>query len=242
MTTTVPRGRARADGEPAPPRASDRRRTLLVAALSVVVIAAGVWVVAFSTLLGVRTVRVQGLSVVSASEVRAAAAVPHGRPLVRLDTGAIARRVERLPAVRKAAVSTTFPGTVTIRVTERTAVGYLQGSGRYVLVDADGVQYLTVAKKPVGLPQFGVPAGADSTTAARGVATVAAALGPRLLARVASIEAFDQNAITVLLTDSRVVHWGSAAHSADKARLLPALLGQPGTQFDVSNPDQVVVR
>jgi cell division protein FtsQ len=71
---------------------------------------------------------------------------------------------------------------------------------------------------------------------------VASALGPQLLARVASIDAFDQNAITVLLTDSRVLHWGSADRSSDKARLLPTLLGQPGTQFDVSNPDQVVVR
>jgi cell division protein FtsQ len=231
-----------APGEHASTRDAHRRRLLLIAGAVVVVAAAAVWVVAFSSLLGVRTVRVQGVSVVSAGQVRAAAAVPNGRPLVRLDTGAIVRRVERLPAVRSADVFTTFPGTVTIRVTERTAVGYLPSAGRYVLVDANGVQYLTVSSKPARLPQFGLPAGADSTTAARGVATVASALGPQLLARVASIDAFDQNAITVLLTDSRVLHWGSADRSSDKARLLPTLLGQPGTQFDVSNPDQVVVR
>jgi cell division protein FtsQ len=55
---------------------------------------------------------------------------------------------------------------------------------------------------------------------------------------VQSIEALDPAAITLVLRGDRVVRWGSAARSPDKARILPALLKQPGTQFDLSDPDQ----
>jgi cell division protein FtsQ len=55
---------------------------------------------------------------------------------------------------------------------------------------------------------------------------------------VRSIEALDPNAITLVLTRQRVVSWGSAQRSADKARVLPALLARSGVQHvDVTNPD-----
>jgi hypothetical protein len=38
------------------------------------------------------------------------------------------------------------------------------------------------------------------------------------------------------------VHWGSAAQSAEKARVLPTLLKQPGTQIDVTDPAQPFTR
>ena len=38
------------------------------------------------------------------------------------------------------------------------------------------------------------------------------------------------------------VAWGSAAQSPAKARVLTALLHQPGDQIDVSNPDQPFTR
>jgi cell division protein FtsQ len=85
-----------------------------------------------------------------------------------------------------------------------------------------------------------VPAGPNAMATGHAVATVAAALAPASLAHVASVQAFDPTAITLLLADQRVVRWGSAARSPDKARILPVLLRQPGTTFDVTNPDQVI--
>ena len=61
-------------------------------------------------------------------------------------------------------------------------------------------------------------------------------------ARIASIQALDPNAITLLMHNGRVVRWGSADRSADKARILPALLHQPGSQIDVTDPDQPFLR
>ena len=245
MTTTVPK---QSDADAAEPRvrriapAGARRRVVVVALTAAVLAGVAVWVVAFSSVLGVKTVRVDGAHIVAVADVRAAAGVPHGRPLLRLDTGAIARRVEQLPAVRSARVETSFPDTVVIHVTERTGVGYLKNGPRFVVVDADGVQFRTLRTRPPRLPLFAVPSGPQATASARAVAGVAAALGPRVLRQVTSIEAFDPGAITLVLADGRIVHWGSADRSSDKARILPTLLTQPGQQFDVSNPDQVVAR
>ena len=97
---------------------------------------------------------------------------------------------------------------------------------------------LLVFTRRRGLPLLAVSPGADAKATAQAVAEVAASLTPQLLARVASIQAFDPTAITLLLTDQRVVRWGSADRSADKARILPTLLAQPGSTFDLTDPDQ----
>jgi len=218
-----------------------RIRTLIaVSAAAVLVVALLAWIVAFSPVLGAKTVTVHGAHTLTDAQVRAAAAIKHGTPLVRLDTAAVTRRVSALPDVASATVRTAFPSSVIIRVTERVAVGFLTDGSAYVLVDKTGDQYRTVPTRPTALPLFAVPSGAGAKAAGESVATVAASLAPTLLARVASVQAFDSSAITLLLDDRRVVRWGSADRSADKARILPFLLTRPGTRFDVSNPDQVV--
>ena len=111
-----------------------------------------------------------------------------------------------------------------------------------MLVDRTGDQYRAVPHPPAGLPRFDVPADADSRTTGGAVATVARALPAALLARIDVIHALDPSAITLVLTDGRTVAWGSAAASAAKARVLPALLKQPGNQIDVTDPHQPFTR
>lgn len=215
----------------------------MVIAAAVIAVLVAVWIVAFSPVLGVRTVAVRGAGFVTAAQIRSAAGVKHGTPLLRLDTAPIVRRVEALVGVRSATVTKGYPNSVTITVTERVAVGFLDaGGGSFVLVDAGGVRFRTLTQRPPRLPLLVVPGGAQATASAAAVATVAGDLPAAVLARVQSIQAFDPSAITLLLTDSRVVRWGGVERSADKARVLPALLQQPGTQFDVSDPDAVIAR
>jgi cell division protein FtsQ len=109
-------------------------------------------------------------------------------------------------------------------------------------MDRTGAQFQTTTAAPRGLPELALPTGVLAREAGAAVATVAAALPAALRARVASIQAFDPSAITVLLRDDRVIHWGSAERSGDKAAVLAALLTRPGRVFDVSNPDLVVSR
>lgn len=220
-----------------------RNRTLIaIAVVTVLVAALAVWIVALSPVLGAKTVTVRGTHILTRVQVRVAAAIKPGTPLVRLDTAAVMHRVESLPDVASAAVRTAYPSSVIITVSERVAVGYLVAGRTYVLVDKSGAQYRTVQTRPRALPLFAVPAGPNATATGRAVATVAASLTPKLLATVASVQAFDASAITLLLVDGRVVRWGGADRSADKALILPVLLRQPGTQFDVTDPNQVLTR
>lgn len=218
------------------------RRAIGAVAASVLALVLVIWIVAFSPVLGVKTVQVRGNHLLTVAEVRSAAAVRHGAPLLRLDTGAIARRVQTLPEVKSVSVDTSYPNKVVITVVERTAVGYLDKGASFELVDALGTQFRAVKVRPRQLPLLILPTGLQAGPSAAAVATVAGDLGRALLSRIQSIQALDPTAITLLLNDSRVVRWGSVDRSADKARILPTLLAQPGTQFDVSNPDQVIAR
>lgn len=235
------------DGEAAHDGPDGRRRVpnrvlIISAGVAVLLAALLTWLVAFSPVLGVHEVTVRGTHTLTAAQVRAAAAIRAGTPLVRLDTADVRRRVTALPDVASATVSVSYPQTVVIAIVERRPVGFLAVGTRYVLVDKTGDQYRTVTSAPRALPRFTVPEGPPARATGEALAAVAASLDPRLRSRVASIEGFDPTAITLLLTDQRVVRWGSADRSADKARILPTLLTQPGSTFDVSNPDLVVAR
>lgn len=223
-------------------RTSRRRPLLLGVAAAAVVGVLAIWLVAFSPLLGVRTVTVHGTHAVSAQTVLNAADVHHGTPLLRLDTGAVERRVEQVPGIGSVTVHTSYPSTVVITVTERTAIGVVTSGSGYALVDSSGAQYRTVPARPADLPLFVVPSGAAAQPAARAMATVAAALTPELRARVRSIQALSPDAITLLLHAGRLVHWGSAAQSAEKARILPVLLKHHPSVVDVEDPAQPFTR
>jgi cell division protein FtsQ len=215
-----------------------RRHVLLIAVALVVVVVVAGWLFAFSSVFGVKTVTVHAGGPLSTQQITAAADIAPGTPLLRLDTAAVAHRIEALPDVAAATVRASYPSTVVINVTERVAVGAVQLTKGYALVDKTGDQFRTVATQPRQLPLFVVPSGSEAQASGKAVATAAGALSPALRARIASIQAINPNSITVLLTDHRVVRWGSAAQSAAKARILPALLSRPGTQFDVSDPSE----
>ncbi|HEY7046141.1 MAG TPA: FtsQ-type POTRA domain-containing protein [Jatrophihabitantaceae bacterium] len=231
----------REDDDDLTARRRSARRVALVAG-TIGLIAVLVWMFVFSSVLGAKRVVVHGAHTVPVSRIESVADVPHGRPLLRLDTGAIAGRVEQLPDIAAASVHVSYPSTVVITVTERVAVGYLSVGGTAILVDKSGRQFRTTSTVPKTLPRFDIPAGQQATAAGQAVATVAGALTPAELGKLSSIAATDPTHITLRLRDGRSVIWGSADRSADKAQVLPALLTRPGTTFDVSNPDVVVAR
>ena len=122
-------------------RSEGRRRlkriTLVLGAVAVVVLAA---VVTQTPLLDVDHVRVAGVGGERADDVVEAAAVAPDQPLVSLDGGAVARRVEALPWVASAQVRRSWPATVEVSVTPRRVVAAVQVTDDHVaLVDADGV-------------------------------------------------------------------------------------------------------
>jgi len=199
------------------------------------------WLVGFSSVLGVHSVLVSGTRQLSPAQVEAAAAVRPGSPLSRLDTSAIRARVAKLPEVRTVTVRTSYPSTVLIQVTERVAVGYRATPTGAGLVDAANVQFRIQSKPPAGLPQLAaaLPGQADQAAA---VATVAGALPPELARKVSLISAASTESVTLRLFDGRLVFWGGTDRGTDKARLMTALLRQPGRYYDISDPSTVISR
>ena len=208
----------------------------------VLVVVLLVWMVYGTSVLGVRQVRVEGTEVLTPLEVQQAAAVPDLEPLARVDLGAVRGRVQSLAAVERAVVSRGWPGTLVIRVVERTPVAAVPAGTQFQLIDADGVAYRVVEKRPAGLPvaKLASPGVGDPNT--RAALTVLAALTPGLRAQLTSISVDAPARIRLALRGGRTVIWGDDTASATKAQVATALLRQKGATIDVSAPDVVTIR
>jgi cell division protein FtsQ len=223
-------------------RARQRRlraaRLWLVAAAAVALLALAGWVGYGTSVVGVREVRVTGVSVLSAGEVQQAADIRAGTPLARVDLAAARVRVAKLVPVERVTVTRDWPHTVVVRVTERTAVAAVPQGRKFVLVDRAGVAFHTVPARPSGLPTVAARSAADIGAGVQ----VLLALTPQLRDDLVSVTVDGPARIRLKLAGGRVVVWGDAKRSDLKAKVATALLDRDGMTFDVSVPDVVTIR
>lgn len=200
------------------------------------------WVLLASSWLGVDRLQVTGLERLQAAAVVEAAAVEQGTPLARVDTGAVERRVAALAPVGDVAVRRTWPGTLTVEVTERTPTAGVLTEGRYTLLDAEGVAFAQEAALPQGAVRLQVlePGPEDPSTLA--ALEVYGALPDALRSRVRIVRATSASSVVLRLADGRQVVWGGPGETDTKAAAALALLSKPGTSFDVSAGDVVIVK
>jgi cell division protein FtsQ len=224
-----PRGRP-----PTRRRALVRRWMALFVFLGLVAITV---IVLFTPVLGVRTVDVSGTQALTPEQVRLAAQVPMGTPMIRLDTDAIATKVANLSRVATVDVVRDWPSTILIEVTERKPVATYNGPGGVHLVDATGDDYATVAAAPPGLPTIAVPHVAPNDPATQAVFAVIAAMPQQLRPILVTISAQTPDSVRFALNNGKTVIWGDAGDAAHKSAVLAALLSQPGKVYDVSAPD-----
>ncbi len=213
-----------------------RRRRVAIAVVALAAMAGVLWLLLGSSLLGTRRVEVAGAVELSAQQVRTAAQVPIGTPLLLLDTGTIESRVQQLGRVAAVEVSRSVTGTVHIAVTERTPVAVAPAGEGVHLVDATATSFATVPEAPRGLPELRVPRVAPEAPAARAAVQVLTELPPALLERVKVVSARSPADVVLRLGDGREVHWGGPSQSGRKAAVLGPLLSQPGDIYDVSSP------
>lgn len=200
------------------------------------VVAVGGWIALGTSVFGVRAVEVTGAEIAGEEAVRASAGVTEGTPLLRVDTDAVRDRVAALPSVASVDVSRSWPGTLVIAVTERVAVAVVADDDGFLMVDAAGVVFHRVAEPPDGVARLVVAApGPDDPATIAGL-RVLDALTPRLREELVRVVAESPGRIRLELAGSRVVVWGDAEHSEQKAEVATALLDQPVTRIDVSAP------
>lgn len=219
-------------------------RYLVVLVALVLVAGFGIWAAYFSSWLSVKGVDITGVSgstTLTTRQVRRAAAVPTGGPLLRADLDAVRRRVAALAPVRSVDVTREWPDKVRVVVTERVPVAVIEIGSQLHALDADGVVFSSYKSAPTGLPKVSTPAGTDAA-ALRQAAAVVTAMPRDLADRVDHVEVKSVDEISLALGDGQTVQWGSAADSATKAEVLAALLkAQPHAKaYDVSVPGQPV--
>lgn len=189
----------------------------------------------FTPLLGVRSVRVEGNRALGEQEVLAAAEVPLGESMLRVDTDGIRSRLRENPEVASARAELSWPSTVRLEIEERTPAAFVRDGGAVRLVDAGGVPFNTVPQPPPGLPELQAPSPDDPLV--RAEMSVVASLPPELRGQVLAVTARTPGDLRLRLTEDREVEWGSLRESERKATVLPLLLTQPGRVYNVTSPD-----
>jgi cell division protein FtsQ len=211
------------------------------------IVVAAAWALLGSRFLVVRSAQVTITGrLVSRAQVVSAARIPFGLPLIRVNTGTIARRVEQITQVQSADVSKNWPSTIVIKVQSRTPVFARVVPGGYDIIDRFGVAVRQVAHRPASLPLLS--AGAAAGSAAGNAAAVSAAATvmhelPRGVARrVSEVTAADASDVSVRLTNGVVIVWGDTRGAAQKAQELTLLMRRQARLYDVSAPGTAATR
>lgn len=253
MTTTATRrprstSSERRDGSDARSRRTGsrpaRRRWPWVLALVLVLALAGgaTYVVRSTSIFAVREVAVTGAGERLTAEVQEAVAGELGTPLIRVDTAAVQAGVAGLADVAAVSVGRSWPHTLTVSVTPRVPVAVTNANGAWWLLDAAGLPYRSTPDKPAKLTPVELAAPGPGDPATMAALCVVEALPAGLPSGVQAVRAESPYRVVLRLADQRSVVWGDCSNSARKAAVLPVMLAQPGTVFDISDPSMVTVR
>ena len=214
-----------------------KRRIAL--ALLAAMAAGAIYVLWFSSVFDVRSVRVFGTHYTTRSQVLNAAQVRFGQPIARVNAVSVAKRVGELPAVANVDVRRGFPHSIVIEVHERVAIAAAaDANGTWWLVDKTGAQFENVAKQPSGLIDV-----QGYTERFRGIGARTAAAFPRWLQiRVQTVTVRAPEDIRLDMKNGKAVNWGGENRAVRKAEVLFALLKVHARFFDVSAPDAPATR
>jgi cell division protein FtsQ len=216
-------------------------KLLLVTLLTAVIIVGLGLILYFTPLMAARNIEVTGIGEIPRNQVVDAAKVQPGTPLLQINTGEVADRVAAIRRVASARVQRGYPSTLRIIVVERVPVVVKDFPDGPHLFDRDGVDFATAPPPPM-LTYLDVDNPGPTDPATRAALQVMTALRPEVAGQVSQVAAPSTASITLTLTDSRVVVWGSTDRTGEKAQKLAALLTQPGHTYDVSSPDLPTVK
>lgn len=197
-----------------------------------------------STSAHARAVHLSGERRVTAAQVRGRAGLALGSPLVSVNTGAVARKVEKIAQVRSARVTRSWPGTIVIVVNLRDPVLAVPERGGFDVVDVAGVVVGRTTAAPSEVPVLASASVRASRlrgdAAVRVAGTVVRELPAWLRRKVRSVRVPVTGSVTLTLTGGMTVVWGGSDRSAAKAAEMAVLLRTKARYYDVSDPAAAV--
>jgi cell division protein FtsQ len=231
-------------------REAGRRRlrvTLIVA--SAIVVFGLAYLTVHSPILDVDHIRVAGAQREGVATVVKASGLDKGAPMFWVDTGRIARRIERLPWVARASVVRDFPGTVKITVTEYRPTAYVRvAEDRVALLAATG-RVIAFAPEPtpgaIEVKGKETSPRVGSEVISPKVARVALSLPPRLRALVVAVTVGDAPTLT-LANGAPEIRLGTLgelrAKGVSALAVLDDVVGRSCEYIDVAAPSAPVSR
>lgn len=204
------------------PRPRRRRRWVLIPLVAVVV-SAGAIGFTRSSYFAAHDVRVSGLARLSRDRVLRESGVTSATNVFALDTSAVESTLERDPWIAHATVTKDLPGTVSIDVVERVAVGVVQRGGVVFLV-SDGGTSLGVTNHTPRLPLLVQATPGPSSPSMAGPASAVAAMSQALRAKVATVSFDEDGGLALTLRSGVQVRYGPPTDLEAKAAALDIML------------------
>jgi len=228
-----------------------RRLRVLAIVAGALMVLVGAWFVLHTPLFGARSVTVTGNTHETAAQVVAQAGLADHPPLLDIDAGAAAARIEELPWVRTATVGVSWPDGVHIVITEETPRLVVSvGAGSWASLSDDGRVLSSSPTRPPGLLLLSVPQppgapGTELPAKDEAGLRVASTLPASFAAQVTTITLEPAGWVQLALTTPILVDIGSAteltAKYEDVSSILAGATLHDGDVIDVSVPDAPTV-
>ena len=233
--------------------ARSKRRRIGTALGTVVTMAAAAWVALASPLLAVDEVKVVGATHTTSEEVAMATGLGSDDNLLLLSTAAVAESAETLPWVKSAEVDRMLPGTVRVRITERTAAMVVSlGAARWT-IDPHG-HVLDSGAVSDELPVLGGAETGDieigtqlMTPEIQDALKAFRSMSPKLRKNIVAVIAPSFERISFSLADGTLIRFGAAERLTAKNEVLEVLLrrlkeqGRTAAYIDVRVPTSPAV-
>ncbi len=211
-------------------RAKGRRRLrLLLLIIAVLSLGVGGYFLSKSSLFDVDEIVIEGVSTELEGEVREAADINKGKPLLEVNSSSSSKRIEAIPWVREARISRSWGGTITIRVSTREPVAAFLSEEGWVVVDIEG----RVLDKDDELPYDLLPIEEEVGSLSIGewapeqvipLIQVAGTISTELTGDVSSIKGGNQ--IELLLFGGGKILFGDSSDIEEKALAAATILSQ----------------
>jgi cell division protein FtsQ len=205
------------------------RRTKSMFLIGIPVLLVGAFAVAtYTPMFRASDVRIEGATTLSRAQVLQLAGIGDGTNVFHLDTDAAERSLETDPWIASADVERDLPGTVVIRIQERTPIARSSVGSTPTALAGDGV--ILPGASTDGLPEIRASVGELPDDVRTGAAQALAALAPFVRARVSAVVAQPSGELVMDLAGDLTVRYGTVGEDAAKAAALRAVLGWAADQ------------